>query len=243
LVLGCCIEAMVGTGHPLLEGCPVLVLDAASPRLFVGVLAATERDLVWQKNITTEAGAIEQLFPALQSVLLDCGLSLPTLRGIVVCEGPGNLLGLRTAVLATETWRASGMNAHCQIWSYSSLDLMQHVISTDYPGGDDLDLLMDWRRGHWFRCRRRAGDWLAADTVALDTLDAADISTKVYHIRGRGNWPGPPLAAEALDYQPLRLASWLTSGGQGVVRSQQQCQVRGEPVKTYVRWSGNRHGS
>jgi len=101
--------------------------------------------------------------------------------------------------------------------------------------------LMDWRRGHWFRCRRRAGAWLPADTVALDQLASADTAARIYHIRGRGNWPGPPFTTEPLDYQPQRLIDWLERGGAGVEPSD-RCQVRGEPVKAYVRWSGNRHG-
>ncbi len=232
---------MTQTGHPLLGGCPALVLDAASPRIFVGVLSSNQDGWAWQKSVTTEAGTIEQCFPAIQNVLDESGLALSEIRNWLVCEGPGNLLGLRTTVLAVETWRASGVAAEGRIWTYSSLELMQHLVDLDTAGDEDLDIWMDWRRGHWFRCRRRGGNWLPADTVALDQLESAVPAVRVYHIRGRGNWPGPPLTAETLEYQPQRLTTWLEQGGAGVQPSD-HCQVRGEPVKTYVRWSGNRHG-
>ncbi len=208
----------------------------------MGLLSSRGGECVWQKSIITQAGAIEQCFPAIQSVLSDSGLTLSDILNWVVCEGPGNLLGLRTTVLAMETWRASGaVAATGQIWTYSSLQLMQHVVGLEEAGDEDLDIWMDWRRGHWFRCRRRGGNWLPVDTVALNQLEHSNLAVRVYHIRGRGNWPVPPLATVALEYQPQRLINWLEQGAAGVQPSE-HCQVRGEPVKTYIRWSGNRHG-
>jgi tRNA A37 threonylcarbamoyladenosine modification protein TsaB len=222
--------------------CPALVVDAASSRVFVGILTANHEGLSWQASETSEAGAVEQLFSLVQGLLSVSAIGLSELRGLLICEGPGNLLGLRTAVLAAETWRACGALPYASFWRYSSLGLMQHVAGQQHPPDEDLDLLLDWRRGHWFHCQRRAGAWMAADTVSAEALTTNTLSGKVYHIRGRGNWPPPPHPHQALEYQPLELLAYLNHNDNDIAGCRQY-QVHGEPVKSYPRWSGQRHGA
>jgi tRNA threonylcarbamoyladenosine biosynthesis protein TsaB len=227
-------------GHPLLKGCPVLVLDACSPKVLVGALGVKAGSPEWISLVESESGAVEQLFPAVESVLANSELPLSAFGGLMVCEGPGNLLGLRTAALAAETWRAAAINPGWQLWSYRSLALLQYCVRVDFPDLQNADVLFDWRRGHWFRCQLREGEWREADTLSAAEVKA-DSEITVFHVPGRGNWPAPPVPAQPCGYQPDRLCEWLASG-MAEVAPVAQFEVRGEPLKEYVRWSGEPHG-
>ena len=82
--------------HPRL-----LVLDAASTRVQVGLLSATEAPRWHQAE--TDAGS--GLFAAVASVMADGPDPVGGVDAFVFCEGPGSMLGIRTVAMAVRTWQ------------------------------------------------------------------------------------------------------------------------------------------
>lgn len=80
----------------------ILVLDAASARVQVGLLRAGH-DPVWQTS-ATESG--QSLFTCTAACLAAAKLTLHDVAAFAFCEGPGSMLGVRTAVMAIRTWQA-----------------------------------------------------------------------------------------------------------------------------------------
>jgi len=119
----------------------LLVLDAASARVQVGWI--TVDSATWASS-TDEAG--KALFSGIDS-LLDSGSpsaprSISAVGAFVFCEGPGSILGIRTAATALRTWRT--LHPQTPAFSYQSLALLAHGL-----GAPDLTLIADARRDHW----------------------------------------------------------------------------------------------
>jgi tRNA threonylcarbamoyladenosine biosynthesis protein TsaB len=115
---------------------PLILIDAASARVQVGVLE--KNDSRWHSS-TAEAGL------AVFEGLAGLGFSLENAGGFVFCEGPGSILGIRTVASALRTWRVLGDRP---VWSYRSLELASHAI-----GDTTLSLIADARRDHWHLSR------------------------------------------------------------------------------------------
>src|SRR5262245_13128819 len=78
----------------------ILVLDAASARVQVGLLR-TREEAVWHVA-DEEAG--KALFAGTSALLDRAGLCLDELDAFVYCEGPGSMLGIRTVAMTLRTW-------------------------------------------------------------------------------------------------------------------------------------------
>ena len=78
----------------------ILVLDAASTRVAVGLLRADESAIWVQSN--DDAG--QGVFRGTETVLKQAGLSLDAVDAFVFCTGPGSMLGTRTIAMTLRTW-------------------------------------------------------------------------------------------------------------------------------------------
>lgn len=124
---------MTSLRHLLSEHRTLLVLDAASSRAQTGWLeaGATAR---WQSSEEDSGRALFKCLSRLRINPLEAG-------AWVFCEGPGSILGIRTAAMALRTWQVlSGR----PVYSYGSLNLVAHA--QDRP---DLCVIADARREHW----------------------------------------------------------------------------------------------
>jgi len=136
----------------------LLVLDAASARVQVGWL--TTDSATWASS-TDEAG--KALFSGVETVLgatndshenrnsstspirsIDAhsGTLVADVGAFVFCEGPGSILGIRTAATAIRAWRT--LYPQTPSFSYKSLALLAHAL-----GDPNLTLIADARRNHW----------------------------------------------------------------------------------------------
>ena len=78
----------------------ILVLDAASTRVAVGLLRADE-SAIWAQS-SDDAG--QGVFRGTETVLKQAGLTLDTIDAFVFCTGPGSMLGTRTIAMTLRTW-------------------------------------------------------------------------------------------------------------------------------------------
>ena len=78
----------------------ILVLDAASTRVAVGLLRADE-SAIW---VESSDDASQAVFRGTETVLKQAGLRLDTIDAFVFCTGPGSMLGTRTVAMTLRTW-------------------------------------------------------------------------------------------------------------------------------------------
>ena len=112
---------------------PLLVIDAASLRVQVGIFA-TGGDVRWVAQ-TDEAGVA--VFRGVER--LDINLS--SVRAFVFCEGPGSTLGIRTVAMAIRTWQLL-LPRPC--FAYGSLALVAHALARS-----EITVIADARRDSW----------------------------------------------------------------------------------------------
>jgi tRNA threonylcarbamoyladenosine biosynthesis protein TsaB len=112
---------------------PLLVIDAASARIQVGAFAA-DGTARWAAS-DEEAGV--GIFHAIESL----GVNPDSVRAFVFCEGPGSVLGVRTAAMALRTWCAL---ARRPVFAYTSLALVAATL-----GRPQTSVIADARRDAW----------------------------------------------------------------------------------------------
>lgn len=113
---------------------PALLIDAASSVVQVAALLPDGR-MEWQ-TATAEAGiGIFEAVAQLQT--LDPGRATT----FIYCDGPGSILGIRTAAMALRTWCVLQPRP---IFAYSSLAVVAHALNRP-----DLAIIADARRDTW----------------------------------------------------------------------------------------------
>jgi tRNA threonylcarbamoyladenosine biosynthesis protein TsaB len=139
----------------LIQHSSVLLLDAASSRIQVGILAAGAAPQ-WAQS-REEAG--RGLFSCLATLAAD----ISTISAFVYCEGPGSILGIRSVATALRTWQVLDPRP---IYSYRSLNLVAHALNRPNAG-----VIADARRETWHYqilgqpMSRRPGEELKGELV------------------------------------------------------------------------------
>ncbi len=112
---------------------PLLIIDAASMRIQVGIVAAEDNPR-WAAE-TGEAGVA--VFRCIEQL----GVDLDSVRAFAFCEGPGSTLGIRTAAMAIRAWNTL---APRPVFSFGSLDLVARAL-----GNPAAKIIADARRDTW----------------------------------------------------------------------------------------------
>ncbi len=111
----------------------ILVMDAASARIQVGLVAAEETTRWACSN--HEAG--RGVFECVEAL----GIDQASIGALVFCAGPGSILGIRTTAMLVRTWNILHPRSS---YSYSSLNLVAHAIKRT-----DVSIIADARRESW----------------------------------------------------------------------------------------------
>jgi tRNA threonylcarbamoyladenosine biosynthesis protein TsaB len=150
------------------EQSPVLLIDAASATGPVAVLARGQAPR-WAAS-AKEAGV--GLFECLDQLDAEIG----AMRGFAFCEGPGSILGIRTAAMAIRAWDAI---APRPAYAYCGLAVVAPAL-----GRPAAAVIADARRGLWHRIR---------DGGALERLPGPELSGELVTPEGFRHWdPLPP---------------------------------------------------
>lgn len=115
----------------LTSSTPLLLLDSASARVQVGVFQSAEEPGRWAAS-DAESGVA--LFRCLDELAVDPA----AMRAFVFCEGPGSVLGVRTAAMAVRAWCAL---APRPCYAFRSLQLVAEATGRT--------VVSDARREHW----------------------------------------------------------------------------------------------
>ena len=120
----------------------LLVLDAASTRIHVGWFGPDTAPQ-WTSG---DDEANVALFRAVERLP---AAALESAGAFVFCEGPGSILGIRTAAMAIRTWT---LLAPRPVYRYGSLALVAHADDRPY-----LSVIADARRDTWHCFDRTRG--------------------------------------------------------------------------------------
>jgi len=108
---------------------------------------------IWEAR-EEEAGVA--LFACVERVLARAGLGIADVGAFAFCDGPGSVLGVRTAAVALRVWRAMGAMHERPVYAYCSLALVAHYLRvTENARG--LSLIADARRDTWHHVGIDAG--------------------------------------------------------------------------------------
>jgi tRNA threonylcarbamoyladenosine biosynthesis protein TsaB len=169
--------------HQLSPLFPALLIDAASAQIQVGLLRAGQPP-VWHASMD-EAGVA--VFRGIEHLDVDpMGVS-----AFVFCDGPGSVLGIRTAAMALRTWNALRPRP---MFAYTSLALVAHAL-----GRPDVGVIADARRESWHHYAIGRG---------LRRIPTADLAGELLmpdHFRHWSNLPADTAVARV----PYSLASLL----------------------------------
>jgi Inactive homolog of metal-dependent proteases, putative molecular chaperone len=124
----------------------VLLLDSASSRIQTGLLRR-ERAALWE-SAETDAGS--GLFACVEKLLARAGspeqpLHFAEIDAILFCDGPGSVLGIRTAAVALRTWKTAYSQTH---YSYCSLAVVGAFLARQ-ENLRSFSVIADARRESW----------------------------------------------------------------------------------------------
>lgn len=201
--------------HDLLTShAPLLVLDAASARIQVGVFAG-DISARWESS-AAEAGV--GLFRSVEALRLD----LENVAAFAFCEGPGSVLGIRTAAMALRAWTTL---KNRPVFVYSSLALVWHASPRA-----DTSVISDARRDRWNRYRPADG---------LTRVGAAELSQRLVTPAGFRNWSPLPAGVEQVPYS---LADLLPrTAGVDLFRAVESPDAFLHEEPSYVTWTPQIH--
>lgn len=147
---------------------PVLLIDAASSLIQVGWLTGRE-PARWQ-NSPAEAGV--GIFESIESL----GVGVGTAEALIFCDGPGSVLGVRTAAMALRTW---SLLRPRPMFAYSSLAVVAQALQRPEVG-----VIVDARRDSWHHYRTATG---------LQRVATADLAGELIMPEHFRHWsPRPP---------------------------------------------------
>ncbi len=164
----------------LREHAPLLVIDAASRRVQVGLFPAVGKS-AW---IAHEAEAGVAVFRAIEEL----GVDLDSIRAFVFCEGPGSTLGIRTSAMAIRTWQALKPRP---AFAYGSLALVAEAL-----GRQELTVIADARRDTW-HCQRLG--------QPLRRESSAELTGELVTPAPFRNWTALPSGVASIDYDVAAL--------------------------------------
>ncbi len=119
----------------------LLVLDAASMNIQVGLLRHGSTDLWWSSQGESSAA----IFSGAGSVLAQASMNVGAIEAFAFCEGPGSMLGIRTVAMALRTWQVLSPRP---VYAFQSLAVAAHY---ERLRGNcrNFSVIADARRDSW----------------------------------------------------------------------------------------------
>jgi tRNA threonylcarbamoyladenosine biosynthesis protein TsaB len=167
---------------------PLLLLDAASERIQAGYFRG-EGAPAWADS-RAEAGI--GLFRCIEELSVD----LAAVRAFAFCEGPGSVLGVRTAAMALRTW---GVLSPRPFFAYTSLGLVARALGA--PGSAAI---ADARRGFWHCC---------APGGAVARVPQAGLAGELMMPEGFRHWSPLPAGVRTVPYALAGLFALVPDAG------------------------------
>lgn len=192
----------------------VLLLDSCSARIQVGWLE-TNAESRWADS-SEEAGT--GLFRCLERLKAAPSQA----EAFIFCDGPGSLLGIRTAAMAVRTWTSI---ADRPVFAYHSLEL---VAGSAANAG--ATVIADARRDSWHR--------LAVGTE-LRRVPTSELSGDLVTPEGFRNWTPLPVSVRKVPYDVAALINEVSDTDVFRKTATPDAFLHEEP--SYVTWTPRIH--
>ncbi len=193
---------------------PLLVLDAASTRVQVGVIE-NDGAARWA-SIEDEAGVA--VFRGVGKL----GVELSNIKGFVFCDGPGSILGIRSVAMALRTWNVLMPRP---VFAYHSLVAVAQAL-----GKKDLTLIADARRETWHAYS------LGGELKRVSTAELSGPLATPAHFRA---WSTPPAGVETVAYDLAEIFARL--GDAEIFRATEAPDAFLHEEPSYVTWTPQIH--
>jgi tRNA threonylcarbamoyladenosine biosynthesis protein TsaB len=172
---------MPSLSHILSQNASLLLLDASSERIQVGLLG--DGSPRWASR-TDEAGV--GVFDCLDAL----GVEIGSVPAFAFCEGPGSILGIRTTAMALRTWN---ILRERPLFAYVSLAVVAQAV-----GRPEVSFIADARRSHWHRFRLGG---------SLERVPAEDLDGEMMSPDGFRHWEPLPEGTAQISYDLASLFS------------------------------------
>jgi tRNA threonylcarbamoyladenosine biosynthesis protein TsaB len=188
--------------HTAIPRFPILVIDTASTDTHVGVGSTAGS---WSWNASPEESGTA-LFRGVNSCLRKRQVALGSIRTVIFCEGPGSMLGIRTAAMAIRTWATIGVLTDAPVLAYSSLALAAKGIASE-PDFERTAVAIDARRKSWYCLNSHQSPESSREIRRIPVDESATIASVVFLPKGFPIWNPRPVGWRDCAYEP----KWLES--------------------------------
>lgn len=202
--------------HPAL-----LLIDSSSARVQIG-LWRKEASVRWA-ICDTEAST--GIFALVDELLREAGLRIAEIDAFIFCEGPGSVLGIRTAAVALRSWRV--INPSAGLYTYQSLELVAR--SLNQP---DVKVIADARRDSWH---------VAQIGQPLRRVAAGELSGSLVMPAHFRHWTPLPAGVACTPYELAALLENLANDD--VFRATEEPDAFSHEEPSYVTWTPQIHQS
>jgi tRNA threonylcarbamoyladenosine biosynthesis protein TsaB len=195
---------------------PLLLIDAASERIQVGLLDAGAGPR-WSSRVE-EAGV--GVFECLDEL----DVAIDSVQAFAFCEGPGSILGVRTSAMALRMWNVLRPRP---LFAYFGL-----AVAAQAVGRPGVAFIADARRGLWHRLFMGGSP---------DRVAAAELTGELMTPEGFRRWGALPAGATASSYDLASLFALPSVAAANLFRevSDPDAFLHQEPA--YAKWTPQIH--
>ncbi|MET0262352.1 MAG: peptidase M22 [Rariglobus sp.] len=204
------------TDHPTL-----LLIDSSSARVQTGLW--TKGDLASVRWQISDTEASTGVFDCVERLLKENCLTIAEVGAFVFCEGPGSVLGIRTASVALRSWNV--VNPQAKIYSYQSLDTVARFLN--HP---ELSIIADARRDTWH---------VAQLQKTLRRVPSAELAGELVMPAHFRHWTPLPAGVTTTDYDLPAMLTALADADLFSATDAPDAFSHEEP--SYVTWSPQIH--
>ena len=207
----------------------ILVLDAASTRVAVGLLQADE-SAIWAQS-SDDAG--QGVFRGTETVLKQAGLRLNAIDAFVFCTGPGSMLGTRTIAMTLRTWILLKSRP---AYSYQGLAVVARAEWVSRPRA--FTVIADARRDTW-----HVQDIAVNGTLApLQRRGATELPTgELLTPTAFRAWSAPPPGVADCSYDLATIFTQL--GDADLFTAESAPDAFQHEAPEYKKWSAQTHSA
>jgi tRNA threonylcarbamoyladenosine biosynthesis protein TsaB len=195
---------------------PLLLIDAASDRIQLGVLGSGDGARWATRNEEAGVGIFE--------CLDELGTDIGSIRAFAFCEGPGSILGIRTSAMALRVWNVL---APRPTYAYFGLAVVAHA-----HGGTDVGFIADARRGLWHRIFKGGKP---------ERVKAAELSGELMTPEGFRRWDPLPQGTKATSYDLAALFALPSVAAADIFREAPHPDAFLHQEPAYAKWTPQIH--
>lgn len=179
----------------------MLAIDTSSRRACVGLF--DEKGALSYR--TSEEDASLSLFPLIKHVLKEFDWQLSDINSIAFCQGPGSMLGIRTAIMGIRTWQGVKLIEGKQIYSFSSLAIGAELVRLSFPSEKTYLIITDARRNSWNALKVEGASIGPVQIIDNAAIEAETIP--LFSFNEFPTWTHTQAHIQCLSYRPENVLS------------------------------------